>query len=743
MFILKCCNTIFKFIKRSFYKYTFIYTLFAFTMLFLRIIQVEYKIEKFNFIFSTLLFALGVLIFYFYTIVLNTRLKRIEATILLIVLACLTVMLTVGLKNLLIIVTDNYKSIQAAFFYSTSTYFKQFEYFLAILIPIFIAVILYINSKNFGWLIIVLTLIFMFTLGAYTGLAEIKVYILIYIILCVFIFCYSRFMKSLKKYKAYAFRVSVDNKKIINYLLIVSVAVGVFSYVGAQAFGTKSIFARIQEYKLKNKNILELDKNKSYDLGQSGYGRSDNKLGGPISLDHTKIFRVNADRSYYLKGITKDFYDGFSWSKTEQEYKKLLYDDINNKKQNLEVFLKKNGLKLTSKTLEVYPEGINTSTLFAPEFTFNVQLSSGEVVYNNSSDFMMRGIEGVGKSYRVHFYESDEEEALLKEGKLHLTYDEKMTSEYKEYLQLPGNIPPEVYSLVYNLTKECKTPEEKVIKIEKYLTNNFIYSLQVSEVPKGKEFTSYFLFDEKKGYCTYFATACTVLMRIAGVPARYVEGFKMGEEKDSKGFYTITNAEAHAWTEILLDCKTDLWATVDTVPSAQLQKVLKEDNNSKITGFSDGAQSTIVGTAKGGFLKSIKAFNLNWVLYAGAAVFTILIGIKLTRIIKLRNKILATNSCIPLYHFIKKRVGNSGIEKEPPDDDYEWIESIKEALLRKNIELLINNMYEEFYGCKIRSNLKNREIYTEVERCLLRKMGRFSYYLNKVYFFMTYNESYL
>ncbi|WP_294359061.1 transglutaminase-like domain-containing protein [uncultured Clostridium sp.] len=32
-----------------------------------------------------------------------------------------------------------------------------------------------------------------------------------------------------------------------------------------------------------------------------------------------------------------------------------------------------------------------------------------------------------------------------------------------------------------------------------------------------------FLFQEKKGYCTYFATATTIMCRAVGVPARYKE----------------------------------------------------------------------------------------------------------------------------------------------------------------------------------------------------------------------------
>ena len=79
-------------------------------------------------------------------------------------------------------------------------------------------------------------------------------------------------------------------------------------------------------------------------------------------------------------------------------------------------------------------------------------------------------------------------------------------------------------------------------------------------------FLDYFLFQEKKGYCVYFATAMTMFCRIADVPARYVEGFKMPNNSLS-GRYTVTNEEAHAWCEYLLKADPDIWAVVDTAPT--------------------------------------------------------------------------------------------------------------------------------------------------------------------------------
>lgn len=64
----------------------------------------------------------------------------------------------------------------------------------------------------------------------------------------------------------------------------------------------------------------------------------------------------------------------------------------------------------------------------------------------------------------------------------------------------------------------------------------------------------YFLFHQKKGYCTYFASAFGVLARCVGIPTRYVEGFMVDyKEKDNVGAYQVGSNNAHAWVEAYIE----------------------------------------------------------------------------------------------------------------------------------------------------------------------------------------------
>ena len=104
------------------------------------------------------------------------------------------------------------------------------------------------------------------------------------------------------------------------------------------------------------------------------------------------------------------------------------------------------------------------------------------------------------------------------------------------------------------MTKDAKTDYEKAKVIEQYLKNNYTYTLTPGDVPKGYDFVDYFLFESKEGYCTYYATAMTILLRCVGVPARYVEGFLVTEENyQGGGRFDVLGSNAHAWPEVYLE----------------------------------------------------------------------------------------------------------------------------------------------------------------------------------------------
>lgn len=76
-----------------------------------------------------------------------------------------------------------------------------------------------------------------------------------------------------------------------------------------------------------------------------------------------------------------------------------------------------------------------------------------------------------------------------------------------------------------------------------------------------------FLFEKKKGYCQYFASAAAVLLRLEGVPTRYVSGFHVTENNRVGNHYLVREMDAHAWVESYIPGKG--WVQVDPTPGAE------------------------------------------------------------------------------------------------------------------------------------------------------------------------------
>ncbi len=144
------------------------------------------------------------------------------------------------------------------------------------------------------------------------------------------------------------------------------------------------------------------------------------------------------------------------------------------------------------------------------------------------------------------------------------------------YLQLPAALPQRVINLTFDLTATQPTPYDQVVAIQSYL-HTFPYSLDVPAPPLNRDAVDFFLFDLKKGYCDYYASAMTVMSRAAGIPARLVTGFTRGKYDDGRGQFTVTAANAHSWVEIYFPS----YGWVEFEPTAGLAAITGPDGGGK------------------------------------------------------------------------------------------------------------------------------------------------------------------
>jgi hypothetical protein len=107
------------------------------------------------------------------------------------------------------------------------------------------------------------------------------------------------------------------------------------------------------------------------------------------------------------------------------------------------------------------------------------------------------------------------------------------------------------------------SPEEIVTGLERHFTTRFAYTLEQTGVSDGRPPLEQFLTTSRSGHCEYFATATTLLLRHAGIPARYVVGFVASDPSWLERAILVRSRDAHAWAVAYVG---GAWRFVDTTP---------------------------------------------------------------------------------------------------------------------------------------------------------------------------------
>ena len=92
------------------------------------------------------------------------------------------------------------------------------------------------------------------------------------------------------------------------------------------------------------------------------------------------------------------------------------------------------------------------------------------------------------------------------------------------------------------------TTSEKVYGVVEFVKNLHPYDQQTPYPPEGSDFVTWFITQAKSGFCVHYATTAAVLLRMIGVPTRYVTGYLTGSDVFVSGS-EISMRDAHAWFE--------------------------------------------------------------------------------------------------------------------------------------------------------------------------------------------------
>jgi hypothetical protein len=142
--------------------------------------------------------------------------------------------------------------------------------------------------------------------------------------------------------------------------------------------------------------------------------------------------------------------------------------------------------------------------------------------------------------------------------------------ERAESLSLPERVDPRIVSLAARLAAPSDGPREKLAETVRHLQTAYTYTLSPGPFRPDGDPLAEFLFEKKAAWCEYFATAAVVLLRLQGVPARFVEGLNVGAETDvGGGLHVVRESDAHAWVEAWIP--DEGWVEADPTPPGQFE----------------------------------------------------------------------------------------------------------------------------------------------------------------------------
>lgn len=140
------------------------------------------------------------------------------------------------------------------------------------------------------------------------------------------------------------------------------------------------------------------------------------------------------------------------------------------------------------------------------------------------------------------------------------------------YLRLDeeGTSNPRTRALALEMREQAGSDEVFINRIlAKFNREAYYYTLEPPAL--GSNSVDAFLFDTKQGFCEHYASAFTVLMRAAGIPARIVVGYQGGEVNPMSNWMIVRQADAHAWTEVWLPRRG--WYRVDPTAAVAPERI--------------------------------------------------------------------------------------------------------------------------------------------------------------------------
>lgn len=139
----------------------------------------------------------------------------------------------------------------------------------------------------------------------------------------------------------------------------------------------------------------------------------------------------------------------------------------------------------------------------------------------------------------------------------------------REDLALPPTERATFEAIAAELGLRAIPAEDALRRVQEYFAG-FSYSLwREKPAPQGTTPLGDFLMNTRSGHCEYFAAATALLVRAAGIPARYSTGFAVMEYSTLEDAFVVRARHAHAWARAWTGSR---WVDLDTTPPSWVEE---------------------------------------------------------------------------------------------------------------------------------------------------------------------------
>ena len=403
------------------------------------------------------------------------------------------------------------------------------------------------------------------------------------------------------------------------FALIVSLTFSIFCSFAVRTSENESLLNRSSLKAKLDENVKILTQTGiagMFNRYQATGGISGGKLGGVRSIapdyetDLKATFVPYSFETLYLHAFTGQQYTGSSWnppspatgyrlnmpgaggpsSQSETAGERVLTEA-----RTLQGLMDKNVIDRHTAKMTVENIDADTSYIYTPYFLSDIPDKVLVEPYSSLSGFFAKETK---ETYEFIPYSSDQL-SLLSSSPVIIGKDNSVGGSgvlpeyeaeiYDNYLQIPVAIHDELLSYHEKIGTSARL-DEQIALIYDFFLENYNYDMAPGATPMGRDFVTYFLSDQKRGYCAHFASAGVMLLRSYGIPARYAEGYVIttggvsetasGTDEDASYYYTgdnplgrsavvtteISDGNAHAWAEVYISGFG--WFPVEfTVPS--------------------------------------------------------------------------------------------------------------------------------------------------------------------------------